>query len=102
MAPSRESTMTPVERPFPATHARNQRLSSQEPNEEVERDPPAEDINLPANMEEENWDSPPTPTQAPPLQYPGHQPSGTTVSTCQASKPSPEKEVLQCEGTRPF
>lgn len=54
MAPSRESTMTPVERPFPATHARNQRLSSQEPNEEVERDPPTEDINLPANMEEEN------------------------------------------------
>jgi len=46
--------MTPVERPFPATHARNQRLSSQEPNEEVERDPPTEDINLPANMEEEN------------------------------------------------
>ena len=71
LTPSQKSTSTPVECPFTATQARNQRIPLQEPIASEGADLTTENVNLPAGIKEEGQGSPLTLTQGPPPTLPG-------------------------------
>ena len=90
--PSRESTLTPIERLFTATQARNQRIPSQEPTIRDETDTLAEETMTPAQPEEENQNLPSTPTQPPLPSIPGLDLQSLLLALSRQPAPSQHKK----------